>query len=333
MANTLLHAVLDRLFELPAEDGEPLGSRLEQQLERRAASAEGAVCALNAAFLLALAGPAHRASEGARAVLDQPPPEATGELIDFYRRGMDWIVRELDERSVTDRQIIPEASDGPEALWPVLFPEGVGILGHQEERIAELRAKRTVSITQLNPRPLSDPARQILFTSNVLLTVPAATTDLGALPYPEVLRRQIRLAATEPQERWYDHPIQIGVEPDRNELIYGLRGLDRAIEFERSRNSDVGRITVVLSVSVTHGRLSAVAHDYVREELRRSGGLNNLDVQVFTEGDTRRLVQEVLGPVAGADAEPLLATVFGTWRLQGLNPLTECRALLSSPQL
>ena len=35
----------------------------------------------------------------------------------------------------------------------------------------------------------------------------------------------------------------------------------------------------------------------------------------------------------GADSKMTLASLFGTWRARGLNPLTACRQLLSSPQL
>ena len=36
---------------------------------------------------------------------------------------------------------------------------------------------------------------------------------------------------------------------------------------------------------------------------------------------------------AGSDTKMTLASLFGTWRVQGLNPLTACRQLLASPQL
>lgn len=36
---------------------------------------------------------------------------------------------------------------------------------------------------------------------------------------------------------------------------------------------------------------------------------------------------------AGTATTMTLATLFGTWRLHGLNPLPECRALLAQPQL
>ena len=35
----------------------------------------------------------------------------------------------------------------------------------------------------------------------------------------------------------------------------------------------------------------------------------------------------------GSDSKMTLASLFGTWLVQGLNPLTTCRQLLSSPQL
>ena len=37
--------------------------------------------------------------------------------------------------------------------------------------------------------------------------------------------------------------------------------------------------------------------------------------------------------VQGTDTKMTLASIFGTWRAQGLNPLTACRQLLTSPQV
>ena len=41
----------------------------------------------------------------------------------------------------------------------------------------------------------------------------------------------------------------------------------------------------------------------------------------------------VPGPERGTDSKMTLASLLGTWRVQGLNPLTACRQLLRSPQL
>ena len=35
----------------------------------------------------------------------------------------------------------------------------------------------------------------------------------------------------------------------------------------------------------------------------------------------------------GTERKMTLASLFGTWRVQGLNPLTACRQLLRSPQV
>ncbi len=35
----------------------------------------------------------------------------------------------------------------------------------------------------------------------------------------------------------------------------------------------------------------------------------------------------------GTDTKMTLASIFGAWRAQGLNPLTACQQLLTSPQL
>ena len=84
-----------------------------------------------------------------------------------------------------------------------------------------------MTVVAPNPAPIVDPGRQLLFTSNVLLTIPSTTRPIEALPYAPDLRRDLAAAAAQPQAHWYDHPIQIGVEPAGNELLYGLRGLGR----------------------------------------------------------------------------------------------------------
>ncbi|MGH7961457.1 MAG: IS66 family transposase, partial [Candidatus Binatia bacterium] len=47
---------------------------------------------------------------------------------------------------------------------------------------------------------------------------------------------------------------------------------------------------------------------------------------------TRKISGGTRSP-AGTATKMTLATLFGTWRLQGLDPLEECRALLAAPQL
>lgn len=283
-----------------------------------ATSAAAATAALTAAFLIALCGRAHPSFQRANALLDDPPLDAPAELAAFYRRCLTLVRDEIDvvggsdpdvaarlmsaaERLATpigDAAAAPAPDEGgvSEMLWSLFFPEGVGIRGHEAEQESALRTARTVTISSLNPEPVDDPARQILFTSNVLLTTPPSSRPIWGLPYPSDLRRDLERAAATPQAHWYDHPIQIGVEPAGNELLYGLRGLDEAIEFERRRVPGTGKVTCILSVSVTHPGLHGIARRYVEAELAASDPLRHLDVLVFTEADTERLVSEVLAP-------------------------------------
>ena len=198
-----------------------------------------------------------------------------------------------------------------ERVWQVFMPEGVGIQEDHDAQVRQLRDRRTVRITALNPSPLQHPARQILFTANVLLGLPAA----GASELSEDLHARVAKVASEPQLFWYDHPIPIGTPPSSNEILYGLRALDDALEQERARGNLPARqrATCVLSVSTTHAGLQPLAGGYVSDLLRAAGGMRNLEVYVFTESDTSQLIEQLLLPTAVAenpDAAALLQ-IFG----------------------
>ena len=295
---------------------------------------------LAAAFLVRMAGPTHPLFERATAVLDAPPDGSPDEIVAFLRRGESRVRDEIDRVSTddpafagslvrtADRLDDPalESVDRAEACWALFFPEASGIVGHEPAREADLRSARTITIRALADDPLTDPGGEILFTSNVLLTLPAASQSIEDLPYPAAIRAAIRDAAGSPQRYWYDHPIQIGVSPDGSELLYGLRALDAAIGFERQRASPPGgsaaapaddrRVVCLLSVSVTHDALQSIVRPYIEAELARSGALEFLDVHVFTEADARRLLDEALLPhldsrAEDADAVDALRAVFG----------------------
>ncbi len=266
---------------------------------------------VTAAFLVAASGEQHPQFARARELLETPPAETT-DLAAFYSASLDHIEGELSEAFANDRELAAEwdaaaadlsrattAEAVAEALWRAFFPQAVGVRHHENTHISALRHHRTIEIERLAADPLGDPAREVLFTSNVLLTIPDPSTDLDALPYSADLIEAIRAAAAEPQRYWFDHPIQIGVEPAANELLYGLRGLDQAIGAEPG----TARITCLLSVSVTHAGLAHIARQYVEAELARDGALAHVEVVVVTEDETRRLVDEVLLPALGDPAD------------------------------
>jgi hypothetical protein len=290
--------------------------------------------ALNSAFLVALAGSMHPASERAKgflALLSETTEWA--DVASFYLKGIDLVHQEIGTICTHDPDYTKrlgtlsqwlshnenwlESEETAEKVWSVFFPEATGIRAHKKERVQALRAKRTVTITKLNTTPLTDPARQILFTSNVLLTTPAALRSPDELPLSHYIRKRLVEISGEPQFHWYDHPIQVGVVPEKNEVLYGLRALDAALEFERTRGNipPQGRTVCVLSVSVTHRGLQEIAKKYLEEELARSVSLKNIDIYVFTEADTIRLIDDILAPAAAyylhCDNAKELLSVFG----------------------
>jgi hypothetical protein len=273
--------------------------------------------ALNAAFLLSLSGTTHPSSESAERYLAQlADSDQWADVAHFYLAGLTLVHQEIQDICQQDAQFAArlkrlsewlsnqenakDARATAEEIWCVFFPEANGILSNMQGCKEALRAKRTITITELNKTPITDPARQILFTSNALLTVCPPSRSIDELPYSRILKQNLREISREPQLFFYDHPIQLGVEPEKNEILYGLRGLEAAFEYERSRGN-ISRDTkavCVLSVSSTHRGLQQIAKGWLEEEFVHSDRLANMDVYVFTEADTQRLIDEILSPAA-----------------------------------
>jgi len=289
--------------------------------------------ALNTAFLYALSG-SKKAEDAKNFLVRMSGVSGWQDVACFYLNGMEMVQRELERACqchpqfmdrlnvlsewVSKRDNLDDRRNTAEKFWKVFFPEGEGIQGHEKRRIKALREKRHVTITDLNPHPLTDPARQILFTSNVLLTVPSSSKSTDTLILSESIKKKLEQIKREPQLYWYDHPIPVGVEPENNEVLYGLKGLEKTFEFEKNRGNvpdENGRLTCVLSVSVTHKGLHDIAKAYLMEELLSAGGRKHLDVSLFTEADTDRIIEEILSVAAkhylGRDNAKECLNVFG----------------------
>ncbi|OPX35519.1 MAG: hypothetical protein B1H12_08795 [Desulfobacteraceae bacterium 4484_190.2] len=272
---------------------------------------------LNAAFLISLCGSSHPLySEAERFTKDlRKQPDWKG-AVDFFCRCRSLTIEEIEERCAKDRDFresldqlylwvrdprnLNNRIETMKKVWEVFSPEGVSLFEQRENKISALRKKRTVRITRLNPDPIKDPANEILFTSNVLLTVPSPTTRIDNLALPEHMKSKLHEIMREPQIYWYDHPIQIGVESEKNEVIYGLKGLDQSVEFEKK----VGvvekdtKVHCILSVSVTHAGLHDIARAYLEDVLRKEKSIKHLNVYILTESDATRLIDETLNPAA-----------------------------------
>ncbi|MBW2341623.1 MAG: hypothetical protein JRF50_14995 [Deltaproteobacteria bacterium] len=332
--NDHFKSIICRLIQPQKGKGAFFAFDLSEHLDREHADNTDVGQALNSAFLVALAGSMHPASGRAKrffALFSETPEWA--EVAGFYLKGIDLVHQEIESMCTHDPGFTKrletlsqwlthdencfETEETAEKMWSVFFPEATGIRAHEKERVQALRAKRRVTITKLNTAPLTDPTRQILFTSNVLLTTPAASTSPEKLPFGHYIRKRLLEISREPQFHWYDHPIQVGVVQEKNEVLYGLRALDTALEFERTRGNipAQGKTVCVLSVSVTHEGLQEIAKKYLEEELSRSPSLKNIDIFVFTEADTQRIIDEILAPAAAyylhRDNARELLSVFG----------------------
>jgi len=197
------------------------------------------------------------------------------------------------------------------------FPEGDFDTESPQMDIQRLREKRKVLIDELNDDPLTDPSSELVITSNILLTVPSEEKEIDELKLPFHIREHLKEIMNEEQLYWYDHPIQLGTDSQHNEIIYGLRNLDRALAFEKERGTlgSDEKITCLLSLSCTHSGLQHIAREYLEHELSAVEPLENLELFAFTEEDCQRLAVEVILPAAEAAGiraeENIIREIFG----------------------
>lgn len=247
----------------------------------------------------------------------------------FLRQGAQLIIEELRELFAEQPELAGQLRELAEnaarsglswneetrvKVWRLFFPEGAELERDRSAAVRELRRRRIVRLTELNSTPLKNPVEELLFTSNVLLTVPESREAAGALDLPRELKERIEAVMDEPQRYFYDHPIHLGVELEANEAYYGLKGLDDALRFEKSRGNlaPESRGTVLLSLSVTHEGLHSVAREYFAAEFAKAEPFEHLEVYLFTEVECRELVELVLSPyLVGSAAEDAVKAVFG----------------------
>ena len=306
---TALNPVIKFLIQSQQLNTEPLLSVELSKLEDQDANALRQN--LNAAFLMLLVDPLQPEFSQAKTYLDNLTRSPKwGDWAKFYLNTAQLIATELEQSCQQDpalkakfQQVETALAKTPdderaitETIWSALFPEGAGIRGREDASITKLREKRTVTINQLNPEPIQHPTQQILFTSNVLLTTPLAAADLS--DFDQDFQAQLSETAQERQLYWYDHPIPIGVSADSNEILYGLKNFNQAVEVERQRHPDeTAKVNCVLSVSVTHKRLQTLGKSYLKQVLAANDPLNQLNIFAFTEADTDALIQQVLLPI------------------------------------
>ncbi|MBW1704042.1 MAG: hypothetical protein JRJ86_02630 [Deltaproteobacteria bacterium] len=332
--NDKFEAIIRTLISKTGEQDPLTGIDIIDQFRPEETTPESAIRNLNSAFLISLCGQSHPFYSHAEHFIKALGKERhLKDAFDFYRDGLALVRGEIKKRYAGDtdfRENLDKLYDWIkkpdnfsrhietiDMVWRVFFPEGVSLLEDRVQNIEALRKKRRIRIHGLNPDPIQEPAKEILFTSNVLLTLPLSAMPIDGLALSDKLKQRLKQVKKESQLYWYDHPIPIGVDPAKNEVIYGLQALDEAIAFEKERGT-VEKDTkahCILSISVTHAGLQDVAKAYLEEMFKDVEGLDHLRIYALTESDTSRLVSEVFAPAAkhffGLEDSRLLHEIIG----------------------
>ncbi len=292
---------------------------------------------INAAFLISLSGDNHSRYTAAMEYLEemQNDPLWTN-LVTFYREGLGLLIKEFREfcsdsnngeerveelraKLTQEKELSSFSQTIQEGVWKLFHPEASDILSNKESQTDILRSKRKVEITNLNSTPIKNVPQEVIFTANALLTIPPAEKKLEDLSIKPGLWNALKEVVQEEQTFWYDHPVQIGVEPDRNEILYGLRHLSESLLFEKKLKNatEKDELTVILSASVTHEGLQGIVKEYIEYEMEKGSDLPGLKVYLFTEAETAGLIHEILVPAANRyfsdikDSSSLLREVVG----------------------
>jgi hypothetical protein len=169
----------------------------------------------------------------------------------------------------------------PSKLAEAFFSEHK--LDYSQETIEKIREQRKLKITKLNDDQLEDPFKELLFTSNILLTMPADFEQI------EPAFRE-KLDEDEKQQYFYDHPIPLDVPNQKNEIIYGLKHLNQAVKIETDQKLDI-----LLSISVTHPSINKIAKEYIESRLKNIE-LEHLNIYLLTENESQKLLEEFILP-------------------------------------
>ena len=285
------------------------------QFNPNAESEEEILRSVNIAFLYLLAGEKHHKYEQAKRYLDAlNKHKEYAKIAEFYTTGINLVINEIGKISEKNKDFTEKIKNLnkinfdthsykqiSEHFWNLFFPEAEDLLKPElrKEKIQELRETRKIKITATNPEPVANPAKEILFTSNALLTIPL-NSDYNNLDISINLKQHLRNMMDEEQKYWYDHPIPIGTEPGKNEVLYGLSGLSEMLEFEKSRGNAESKekLDCLLSVSVTHSGLHKIAKEYLNNEIYNSNNINKLNIYIFTENETQKITNEIIIPIA-----------------------------------
>ena len=166
--------------------------------------------------------------------------------------------------------------------------------------------KWRLSDVAANPRPYRP--EEVVLQVNALYALPQAVpTDL-----PAAVRTTWDQVRGEEDEAVfdYDHPVPLFSQGEDHELLVCLRELDGDIAFEKSRQvfESGYRLPVVVSVSVTHPRITHVCDLWLRHVMAREA-FHHLKLYILTEEAAR----DIKATVGSTPAAPAVFSVLGSY--------------------
>lgn len=271
---------------------------------------------LNICFLILLSGNKNSSYKAAKEFLNKIKKDKRFSLfVDFYSNGTKLVSDEINALSKKDiafnenieelNKLSSESHNYEQIVdhfWSVFFPEGNNLLSAEsrKEKVSQLRLLRKVDIIEPNKFPIKNPSKELLFTSNILLTKALDKNNEGVLNLSENLKNKLNNIDNENQKYWYDHPIPLGIPIEQNEIIYGLSGLSKMLQFEKEKGNAQKdeKLNCVLSVSVTHEGLHTIAKEYIDNQIKKSKEIKDLNIFIFTENETHHITEDILKPIA-----------------------------------
>ena len=130
----------------------------------------------------------------------------------FMAKAAQAVLREWDDAAgfASKAETLADGGLTEERVSHLFFPEASFGGETYEEQERFIREKRTIRDLTPNPDPVTDPASQIVFTSNVLLTLPPEDFKPRL---SKDMRKRAEAVEHEEQKYWFDHPILMAWTP------------------------------------------------------------------------------------------------------------------------
>ena len=179
-----------------------------------------------------------------------------------------------------------------ENLWSIFSPDAIEGSNDPESFKNKILERRILKNLKKPKYSIQIPHKEILFLSNILITIPE---DYKSDNIPFNLQNRIKPFLSKRQNFWYDHPIPIDASDDENEILYGLKHLDKALDIECKRGNlkNSEKITLILSLSVTHKGLEDIAFEYVKSKISEKLKLKFINIFIFDENRTSKIIKKL----------------------------------------